>query len=147
MNSSYQMKKSWGNQHVQDHLNSRNCSRTYDLHRLPCETCFYRMAVEWKTNKINQAWQIHHNSQSMRGERTHDKHGSDVVAVCATCHSRLHAHSTIETRENVAIIIEQIIKRSYEAVNTNEDVPTYLWEKCMEARSLNHTIHRLIKKV
>jgi len=145
MKTSSQIVKSWGNRHIDDRLNSRNCSKTFDYHSMPCEFCFMRQAIEWRTQRIQQVSEVHHNTQSMRWERTHHRDGSDLIWVCRKCHNFLHADNKHDTRWLVSIIIWQVKKRAKQWKEEWEDVASYLRQKFLESRHIAHLIHDLIK--
>lgn len=85
----------------------------------------------------------------MRGARTHQKDGSDLIGVCRECHNFLHSNNTKKTRELVEIIIAQIKARTKEAREECEDVVYCMWERLGQSRYTARRMHEIItyKKV
>nr|DAQ64282.1 MAG TPA: HNH endonuclease, GmR87, NESG, Structural Genomics.6A [Caudoviricetes sp.] len=73
-----------------DFLKSRKKS---EHDHIPCELCG---AV---------ASDIHHIMSSHRGMRQHNPDGSDLIALCRSCHAYIHAHNTPVMRESLMAIV------------------------------------------
>lgn len=138
------LKVTTGSQHVQDHLNSRNCLSTWDLRRMPCEFCVARNKIEKRIGRINNAVNCHHIEQSMRWQRTHNANGEDLLLVCKTCHDRIHAHNTIECRDIQKHCARTAIKMAWHV--PQEEACDELWNIFMRARTNRPSIYKLIEK-